>query len=59
MRPLVWLGALLLVLWAVAWLGFKVLSGMVHLLLVIGLIMLVWGLISRGASAITGGPRSP
>jgi uncharacterized membrane protein (DUF485 family) len=58
-RPLVWLGAILLVLWAVAWLGLKVLNGAVHLLLVIGVIMLIWGLVSRGARAVAGGRHSP
>ena len=55
MNPLVWLGAVLLVLWAAAWLAFKVASGLIHLLLVIGIAMIVWGLIKKGARAVTGG----
>lgn len=55
MNPLVWLGAVLLVCWAVAWLAFKVVSGLIHLLLVIGIAMIIWGLIKKGARAVTGG----
>ncbi len=55
MNPLVSLGTVLLVLWAVAWLFFKVVSGLIHLLLVIGIAMIVWGLIKKGARAVTGG----
>ena len=55
MNPLVLLGTVLLVLWAVAWLSFKVVSGLIHLLLVIGIAMIVWGLIKKGARAVTGG----
>jgi cell division protein FtsX len=52
MHPFVWLGAVLLVLWAVLWLGFKIVSGVVHLLVLVGVALLVWGLVKRGASAV-------
>jgi hypothetical protein len=52
MHPFVWLGVVLLVLWALLWLGFKVVSGVVHLLVLIGLVFLVWGLVKRGARAV-------
>ena len=45
------LGVLLLVLWLVLWLGFHIVTGLVHLLVVIGLIALVWGFVKRGARA--------
>ena len=46
------LGAVLIVLWLFGWLAFKVVSGLIHLLLVVGLVMLVWGLVKRGARAV-------
>jgi len=52
MGPIVSLGVLLIVLWAVLWLGFHIVSGVIHLLIIIGIIMLVWGLIKRGARAV-------
>jgi hypothetical protein len=53
MQPLVWLGIVLVVLWAILWLGLKLASGMLHLLVVVGLALVIWGLIKRGARAIT------
>lgn len=53
MQPLVWLGIVLVVFWAILWLGLKIASGMIHLLVIIGLAFVVWGLIKRGARAIT------
>lgn len=52
-RGIVGLGVLLLVAWVVLWLGFKIVSGVVHLLVVIGLALLVWGLVKRGARAVS------
>ena len=53
MHGIGWIGVLLLVLWAVLWLGFKIVSGIVHLLVLIGVAFLVWGLVKRGARAVT------
>lgn len=53
MQPLVSLGIVLVVLWAILWLGLKIASGMIHLLVILGLAFVVWGLIKRGARAIT------
>ena len=52
MHPFVWIGFVLLVLWAILWLGFKIVSGLVHILIIIGIVMLVWGLIKKGARAV-------
>lgn len=49
MHPLMGLGAALLVLWALAWLVFKVVGFAVHLLLIAAVILVVWGLVKRGA----------
>lgn len=48
-----WLGVILVVTWAVMWLGLKIATGLIHLLVVVGLVLVVWGLIKRGARAIT------
>lgn len=52
MHPFVWLGVVLLVLWAVLWLGFKIVSGVVHLLVIVGVAFLIWGLVKKGANAV-------
>jgi hypothetical protein len=46
------IGIALLVLWAVLWLGFKIVSGLVHLLVVVGVVLLIWGLVKRGARGL-------
>jgi hypothetical protein len=53
MRGLVSLGILLVVLWAVAWLVFKVAGLLIHLLLIVGVIMLIVGLVKRAGRAVS------
>jgi hypothetical protein len=53
MQPLVLLGIVLVVLWAVLWLGLKLATGFIHLVLIVGLAFVIWGLIKRGVRAIT------
>jgi hypothetical protein len=48
MRLYVGLGILLLVLWALFWIVFRVVAWMVHLLVVVGLLFLLYGLMKRG-----------
>jgi hypothetical protein len=55
MSGLVWLGILLFVVWGVLWLGFQVVGGLVHLIVVAAVIFLIMGLVRRGASAIDRG----
>ena len=52
MRALVWAGGLLIVLWIVLWLVLKIASVLIHLLVVAGIILLIWGLVKRGARAV-------
>ena len=52
MRGLVWAGVSLIVLWVVLWLVLKIASFLIHLLVVAGIVLLIWGLIKRGAKAI-------
>ena len=52
MHALAWLGIVLLVLWAVLWLGFKIVSGVVHLLVIAAVVFIVWGLLKKGAHAV-------
>ena len=53
MQPLVMLGVVLVVLWAVLWLGLKIATGLIHVMLIVGLAFVIWGLIKRGVRAIT------
>lgn len=50
--PTLWLGIVLVVAWAFLWLGLKLATGFIHLLFIIGLALVIWGLIKRGARAI-------
>jgi hypothetical protein len=50
MKPLVWLGIGLIVAWAVLWLGIKLAVFAVHLLLLIGVVLIGWGLLRRGSA---------
>lgn len=56
MRGLVWVRVALLALWAMLWLVFKVVGGFVHVLVFVAIVMIVWGLVKRGASAVQSGP---
>lgn len=50
MKALVWLGIGLIVAWAILWLGIKLAAFAVHLLLLIGVALIGWGLFQRTAS---------
>jgi len=51
-HALVWLGVVLLVLWVILWLGLKIVSGLVHLLIILAVVFIIWGLVKKGARAI-------
>jgi hypothetical protein len=57
MRALVGFGIVLLVLWAILWIGFRIVSGLIHLMVLAAVILIIVGLVRRGASALGGGPR--
>ena len=46
------IGVLLLIVWGVLWLGFHVVSGAIHLLVLAAVVFIVWGFVKRGASAV-------
>lgn len=52
MNGLSWLGVVLLIVWGVLWLGLKMVSGLIHLLALVGIVLLVWGIVRRGANAV-------
>ncbi len=52
MRGFIWLGLVLVGLWLLAWLVFKVVGFAVHLLLVAAVVLIVWGLLKRGARRV-------
>lgn len=47
MKGLVWLGMGLIAAWAILWLGIKMAVFAVHLLLLIGVALIGWGLLHR------------
>lgn len=51
MKVLIWLGIALVVCWGVLWLGIKLAVGAIHLLLLLGLALIVWGFIQGRKSA--------
>lgn len=52
LNPFVTLGLLLLAVWAVLWLGFHIVAGAIHLLVLVAVGLIVWGLVKKGARAI-------
>ena len=48
MRLLTWIGIAMVICWAVLWLGIKMAMAAVHLLLLLGAVLIVWGLVQRG-----------
>jgi hypothetical protein len=53
MRPLVLIGIALLVLWAVFWLFFRIVTWTIHLLVIVGLLLILWGLLRRGSRMVS------
>lgn len=51
MKPLVWLGIALIIAWGVLWLGIKMAVFAVHLLLLVGVLLIGWGLLHRGQAS--------
>ncbi len=52
MTGLLLIGAVLVVIWLLALLVFKIVGFAIHLLLIAGLILLVLGFVRRGANAV-------
>jgi len=50
MRFLVWIGIAMVIAWAILWLGIKMAIGAIHILLVLGLVAIAWG-VMKGASS--------
>jgi hypothetical protein len=56
MGAMTWLGVLLLVAWLILWLGLKIVSGLVHILVLAAVALIAWGLIKRGGQALSRKP---
>lgn len=52
MHPLILLGVVLLVLWVLGLVLFKVVGFAIHLLLIAAVVLIAWGLLKRGARAV-------
>jgi uncharacterized membrane protein (DUF485 family) len=50
MKALVWIGLAMVIAWGALWLGIKIAFGAVHLLLLLGIVLIVWGLVHKGSS---------
>jgi hypothetical protein len=50
MKVLVWIGLAMVVAWGILWLGIKMAIGAVHVLLILGLIAIAWGLFGRAGT---------
>lgn len=55
MKLLVGIGLAMVVCWGVLWLGIKIAVGAVHLLLLLGAVLIIWGFI-KGRSLSKAGP---
>jgi hypothetical protein len=51
MKLLFWLGVVMVLCWGLLWLGIKIAVGAVHLLLLVGVALIVWGLIRRDTTS--------
>jgi hypothetical protein len=49
MKLLVWIGIAMVICWGLLWLGIKIAVGAVHLLLLLGVVLIGWGLLRRGS----------
>lgn len=47
MNLVLWIGAAMIICWAVLWLGIKLAVGAIHALLLLGLVLVGWAVISR------------
>ena len=54
MSALAWIGVVLIVLWLLGWLAFEIVGGIIHLLLIVGVVLLIWGLVKKGSRAVSG-----
>lgn len=52
MRSLLWVGILLVILWALGWLVFRVASALIHIVLVVGIILAIMAVVRRGARTL-------
>lgn len=55
MHGSVWAGVGLVAVWAALWLVFKVVSGLVHVIVLVAVVLIVWGLVKRGGAALKRG----
>lgn len=49
MHALVWIGIALVVIWGVLWLGLHIVSGLIHLVIIAGVVLVIMGLVRRAS----------
>jgi hypothetical protein len=47
MKALLWIGVVMVVCWGILWLGIKIAVGAIHLLLILGVALIAWGLVNH------------
>jgi hypothetical protein len=51
MKALFWIGIAMVICWGILWLGVKIAAGAIHVLLILGAILIGWGLLHRQFSS--------
>jgi hypothetical protein len=51
MKALFWIGIAMVVCWGIIWLGLKVAVGAIHLMLILGALLIGWGMLQRQFSS--------
>ncbi|HEX7116027.1 MAG TPA: hypothetical protein VF193_12920 [Steroidobacter sp.] len=52
MNVVLWSGVAMIICWAVLWLGIKLAVGAIHALLLLGLVLVAWAVISRARTRV-------
>jgi hypothetical protein len=52
MRSLLWVGILLVILWVLGWLVFRIASALIHIVLVVGIVLAIMAFVRRGARTV-------
>jgi hypothetical protein len=51
MKAVYWIGLAMVVCWGILWLGLKIAVGAIHLMLILGALLIGWGLLHRQFSS--------
>ncbi len=57
MPLIVLVGILMIIAWAFLWLWLKIVSGLIHIIPIVALVFIIWGMLQRGKRALQGDRR--